>query len=195
MLVATGALMFNEDIKIKEAQVMLNENIKNLRKAKGISQEELAIRLNVVRQTVSKWERGLSVPDSGMLISLAEELDTSVSVLLGEDVAEPSPDDELNLKSISERLEAINLQLAKRITMRIRIIRWLLILLGVGIMSIFICLATMGSEYLNWDFNDPELAAAGTLLHAFEFLFVRIAPFAFIVSVIGVVLTYTKDKK
>ena len=81
---------------------MLNENIKNLRKAKGISQEELAIRLNVVRQTVSKWERGLSVPDSGMLISLAEELDTSVSVLLGEDVAEPSPDDELNLKSISE---------------------------------------------------------------------------------------------
>lgn len=195
MLVATGALMFNEDIKIKEAQVMLNENIKNLRKAKGISQEELAIRLNVVRQTVSKWERGLSVPDSGMLISLAEELDTSVSVLLGEDVAEPSPDDELNLKSISERLEAINLQLAKRTTMRIRIIRWLLILLGVGIMSIFICLATMGSEYLNWDFNDPELAAAGTLLHAFEILFVRIAPFAFIVSVIGVVLTYTKDKK
>ena len=74
-----------------------------------------------------------------MLISLAEELDTSVSVLLGEDVAEPSPDDELNLKSISERLEAINLQLAKRTTMRIRIIRWLLILLGVGIMSIFIC--------------------------------------------------------
>ena len=61
---------------------MLNENIKNLRKAKGISQEELAVRLNVVRQTVSKWERGISVPDSGMLISLAEELDTSVSVLL-----------------------------------------------------------------------------------------------------------------
>lgn len=60
MLVATGALMFNEDIKIKEAQVMLNENIKNLRKAKGISQEKLAIRLNVVRQTVSKWERGVS---------------------------------------------------------------------------------------------------------------------------------------
>ena len=55
-----GRLMFNEDIKIKEAQIMLNENIKNLRKAKGISQEELAVRLNVVRQTVSKWERGVS---------------------------------------------------------------------------------------------------------------------------------------
>lgn len=62
---------------------MLNKNIKNLRKSKGISQEELAIKLNVVRQTVSKWENGLSVPDSSMLISLAEELDTSVSVLLG----------------------------------------------------------------------------------------------------------------
>lgn len=99
---------------------MLNENIKNLRKAKGISQEELAVRLNVVRQTVSKWERGISVPDSGMLISLAEELDTSVSVLLGENIQKPCPDDELNLKSISEKLETINLQLAKRSAMRIR---------------------------------------------------------------------------
>ena len=38
---------------------MLNENIKNLRKAKGLSQEELANRLNVVRQTISKWEKGV----------------------------------------------------------------------------------------------------------------------------------------
>ena len=47
---------------------MLNENMKALRKAKGLSQEELAIKLNVVRQTVSKWEKGLSVPDAGMVI-------------------------------------------------------------------------------------------------------------------------------
>ena len=58
---------------------MLNENIKKLRKSKGLSQEELAIKLNVVRQTVSKWENGLSVPDSDMLIALADELDTSVT--------------------------------------------------------------------------------------------------------------------
>ena len=57
MLVATAFLMFNDYIKTKEAQAMLNENIKNLRKAKGLSQEELANRLNVVRQTVSKWEK------------------------------------------------------------------------------------------------------------------------------------------
>lgn len=60
LLVATVLLIFNSCIKTKEAQVMLNENIKNLRKAKGLSQEELAIKLNVVRQTVSKWEKGVS---------------------------------------------------------------------------------------------------------------------------------------
>ena len=61
LLVATVLLIFNSCIKTKEAQVMLNENIKNLRKAKGLSQEELAIKLNVVRQTVSKWEKGVSL--------------------------------------------------------------------------------------------------------------------------------------
>ena len=58
---------------------MLSENLKHFRKAKGLSQEELAIKLHIVRQTVSKWEKGLSVPDSGMLIRLAEALDTSVT--------------------------------------------------------------------------------------------------------------------
>lgn len=61
LLVATVLLIFNSCIKTKEAQVMLNENIKNLRKAKGLSQEELAVKLNVVRQTVSKWEKGISL--------------------------------------------------------------------------------------------------------------------------------------
>ena len=54
---------------------MLNENIRSIRKAKGLSQEELAIKLNVVRQTISKWEKGLSVPDSDLLISLSEVLE------------------------------------------------------------------------------------------------------------------------
>ena len=55
---------------------MLNENIKAIRKSKGLSQEELAVKLNVVRQTISKWENGLSVPDSDMLISISEALET-----------------------------------------------------------------------------------------------------------------------
>ncbi len=55
---------------------MLKENIKTIRKQKGLSQEELSIKLNVVRQTISKWEQGLSVPDSEMLISLSKVLET-----------------------------------------------------------------------------------------------------------------------
>lgn len=46
---------------------MLNGNIKTIRKSKGLSQQELAVKLNVVRQTVSKWGQGLSVPDKANL--------------------------------------------------------------------------------------------------------------------------------
>ena len=168
---------------------MLNENIKNLRKAKGLSQEELAVKLNVVRQTVSEWEKGLSVPDSNMLISLADELDTSVSILLGETVQEPCVN-ELDLKSISEKLEKINLQFAKRSKMRIQTIRYLLFALCAVIIVVFVAFAAMQSEYLNWDYTDPELAVAGTILHGVEFLFVRLAPFALIASIIGIIFTY-----
>ena len=62
---------------------MLSENIKTIRKAKGLTQEELAVKLNVVRQTISKWEQGLSVPDSELLLALSEALETPVSALLG----------------------------------------------------------------------------------------------------------------
>ena len=60
---------------------MLNVNINTIRKSKGLSKQELAVKLNVVRQTVSKWEQGLSVPDSDMLISISEVLETPVSTL------------------------------------------------------------------------------------------------------------------
>ena len=168
---------------------MLNENIKRIRKSKGLSQEELAIKLNVVRQTVSKWEKGLSVPDSSMLIMLADELDTTVSELLGEPIAEPTTDD---LMILSKKLEVINLQLAKRSITKVRTIRWILISLCAVIMIIFITLASMNSSYLIWNYNDPELAVAGTIMHGFEFLFVRLAPIAFLASVVGIVVTYKK---
>ena len=72
---------------------MLNENIKTIRKSKGLSQQELAVKLNVVRQTVSKWEQGLSVPDSDMLISISEVFETPVSTLFGGNVNESKADD------------------------------------------------------------------------------------------------------
>ena len=90
---------------------MLNENIKALRKSKGLSQQDLADKLNVVRQTISKWEQGLSVPDSDLLIALSEALETPVSTLLGETVAETEAD---TVKALAEKLEIINLQFARR---------------------------------------------------------------------------------
>lgn len=85
---------------------MINENIKHFRKAKGISQEEMAVRLNVVRQTISKWENGLSVPDADVLIHMADLLDVSVSQLLGIEI------DHDNNENLSEELAKLNEQLA-----------------------------------------------------------------------------------
>lgn len=168
---------------------MLNENIKTIRKSKGLSQEELAIKLNVVRQTISKWEQGLSVPDADMLISLSEVLEVPVSTLLGETALGTRADD---LKVISEKLEVINLQLARGKAARQKAMHWLFILLCVGIVAVFTGLIVGNSPYLGWDYSDPETAIAGTMLHAFEWLFVRTAPLVLIGAIIGACLTRKK---
>lgn len=167
---------------------MLNENIQSIRKSKGLSQEELAIKLNVVRQTVSKWERGLSAPDSEMLINISEVLETPVSVLLGETNTEPAVAiDDLNV--ISEKLEVINLQLARNKAAKRRILHWSFITSCALIVIISAVLISQNSPYLNWDFNDLEIAVAGTFFHAFEWLFFRLAPIALIGAAVGIVLT------
>ena len=111
----------------------------------------------------------MSVPDSSMLIILANELDTTVSELLGEPVAEPTTDD---LKILSEKLEVINLQLAKRSITKVKTIRWILISWCAVIVVIFIVLASTNSFYLDWNYNDSELAVAGTILHGFDFFLI-----------------------
>ena len=168
---------------------MLKENIKSIRKSKGLSQEELAIKLNVVRQTISKWEQGLSVPDSEMLVSISEVLETPVSILLGENISETKADD---LKAISEKLEVINLQLLQGKKARRKMLHWMLISLCAIIIIIFISLVLCNSPYLNLDYNDPESAVLGFALHSFEWLFVRIAPILLIVLIVGAVLTRKK---
>lgn len=165
---------------------MLNENIKAVRKSKGLSQQELAVKLNIVRQTVSKWEQGLSVPDSSMLISLSEALETPVSTLLGETVMETEAD---TLKAISEKLEVINLQLAQRKTARRKIIYWSLILLCAITVIVSVILLASESPYLAWNYSDPETAVLGVAVHSFEWLFVRVAPIILIGTVIGIFLT------
>lgn len=168
---------------------MLNENIKAIRKSKGLSQQELAVKLNVVRQTVSKWEQGLSVPDSDMLISISEILETPVSTLLGETVVETEAD---SLKAISEKLEVINLQLAQRKTNRRKILHWLLISLCAVIVIISAILILINSPYLGWDYSNPETTVLGVVFHSLEWLFVRVAPIIFVGAVIGIFLTRKK---
>ena len=168
---------------------MLSENIKTIRKSKGLSQQELAVKLNVVRQTVSKWEQGLSVPDSDLLIALSEALETPVSTLLGENVAEADVD---TVKVLSEKLEIINLQFARRTAMRKAFLHWSLIALCAVIVVISAALVVVNSPYLGWDFRDPETAVVGTVFHAFEWLFVRLAPIVLLAALVGIFMTRKK---
>lgn len=168
---------------------MLSENIKTFRRAKGLSQSELAVRLNVVRQTVSKWETGLSVPDADLLLALSEALDTPVSVLLGETAAAPDAD---ALCAIAGKLEVINLQLARRRETGRRVWRALFVSLLVLSAAVLAGLAALGSPYLTWDWSDPETAVLGTAFHLFEWLFVRAAPFLLAGAAAGIALTRRK---
>ena len=167
----------------------MSENIKAIRKSKGLSQQELAIKLNVVRQTVSKWEQGRSVPDSDLLIALSDVLETPISTLLGEPVIEPEAD---ALKAVSEKLEVVNLQLARRTAMRRNALHWAFILAGAVVVMVFVVLVGLGSPYADWDYGDPETAVFGATFHAFEWLFVRLAPIALVGALGGAILTRKK---
>ena len=169
---------------------MLKDNIKTIRKSKGLSQEELAIKLNVVRQTISKWEQGLSVPDSELLVSLSDALDTQVSTVLGENITEKKED---SLAEIAEKLEIVNLQLAQKKETKRKIWHWLFISICIILILIFISLATLGNAYMELDYNDPELAVLGVGVHTFVWIFVRIIPIALIGSIIGICLTRKKQ--
>lgn len=169
---------------------MLHENIKAIRTSKGLSQQELAVKLNVVRQTISKWEQGLSVPDADLLIALSDALETPVSTLLGETVTEMETD---GLKAISEKLEMINLQLAQRKTTRRKLLHWVLIGWCVLIAALFVLLSFLKSPYLGWDTTDPETAVLGVAFHSLEWLFVRVAPLVLLGGIVGIFLT--RDKK
>lgn len=169
---------------------MLKDNLKTLRKNKGLSQEELSIKLNVVRQTISKWETGLSVPDAEMLVTISELFETPVSEILGESIEEKETND---LKVISEKLEVINEQLS--ISQKQKRKRKIMVLLIIDICLIFffVLLALLGSPYLTWDYGNPEWSVIGTLLHSFEWIFFRIAPL--LIIIITVIILFIKREK
>ncbi len=99
---------------------MLGENIRTLRRQKGYSQEALAEKLHVVRQTVSKWEKGLSVPDAALLQTLAELFEVPVSSLLGEALA---PQDLTPQDEIAAQLALLNDQILGQSRRRKRLVR------------------------------------------------------------------------
>lgn len=111
---------------------MFSENLKTIRKAKGYTQEELAIKVNVVRQTVSKWEKGLSVPDADVLSHIAEVLEVSVSELLGAEIKQEDSKNKVaeQLAKISEQL-AIKNRRSKKIWRIIGIILLAIIILNI----------------------------------------------------------------
>lgn len=105
---------------------MLAENIKTLRQQKGYSQNTLAEQLNVVRQTISKWEKGLSVPDADMLEKLANLLEVPVATLLGSSIKEEKENEGYN--EVAKQLAILNEQMVKQSRFRKRIIKTLFII-------------------------------------------------------------------
>ena len=129
---------------------MLGDNIKSLRKNKGYTQEELAARINVVRQTVSKWEKGLSVPDAEALQRLADVLEVDVKELLGVPIVSEQKSDE-----VVEQLARINEQLVIKNRRAHRIWKTIGIILAVFV-AINVLLAILGAVLFGVNFSSSE---------------------------------------
>lgn len=128
---------------------MLGENIKILRKQKGFSQETLAQQLNVVRQTVSKWEKGISVPDAEMLNSLSELFEVPVSTLLGSTVEEQKTETDPRMEEIAKQLAILNEQLANQAVRKRKLGKRILITIGAVIVGfILLCALYLGALIL-----------------------------------------------
>lgn len=125
-----------------------------------------------------------------MLVTLSQVLETPVSALLGETVVESQPDD---LKVIAEKLELINLQFVRRKETRRRFLHWSFIAVCALISATYLALFILGSPYLDFDYSDPEWSVVGTMLHGFEWIFVRAAPFAFFASLAGAIVTRNRQ--
>ena len=139
---------------------MFSENLKALRKQKGFSQEELATRLHVARQTISKWEKNLSVPDADTLIRLAEILEVSVSELLGEKI-----ENENATSDVAEQLSRINEQLAIKNRRSRRIWKIISIILAVIVLvNIFIAIFFSIPNLSNRTQNDPPTVTDETII-------------------------------
>ena len=129
---------------------MLKDTIKKLRTEQGLSQDELAERVHVVRQTVSKWERGTSVPDADSLVALARALGVSAAELLGESaMVEKKPDD---LAWETSRLDERIASESQRLDRLVRALKWALVGAAVMVLvfGLFIWLPNQQFSYTIW---------------------------------------------
>lgn len=138
---------------------MFNENLKTLRKDRGFSQAQMAARLNVVRQTVSKWENGLSVPDAEMIMEIAEVLNVSVSDLLGTNIEPEEKDNSLEMIAceLAKLNELLVIQHRKSDLTRKKMIG----VIAVILMIVFVC-----AIYSRW--NDMFYNFGKNLYHLFH---------------------------
>ena len=148
---------------------MLQDNIRSLRKARGLSQEEVAQRLHITRQTLSKWENGLSVPDAQLLLKLAEILEVSVAQLL-EGSTETNEDEQ---DTVAEQLERLNLLLAERNRRSRRIWRIVAgVLIGAAVVTmLLLLLSVIAFRSFTTDSTvngGEEVVAAGDDLPSYE---------------------------
>ena len=136
---------------------MLNQNIKTLRKQNGYTQETFAQELNVVRQTVSKWEKGYSVPDAIMLEKIAELFDVSVGELLGDTPQEQT--EKPDLRQISEQLSILNNQFAKELARKKKNRRIALIVIAAVVLAVpvlfLLCLLPLRMQSRSYEI-DPD---------------------------------------
>ncbi len=116
---------------------MLQESFKQLRKEKGYTQHELGLKLNVTRQTISKWEKGLSVPDADMLLKISLLFEISVGELLGANIQE-----DINKDNVTVLLSRINEQIAVKNRRNHFIIKAILLVFGFFIVLNIILIIT-----------------------------------------------------
>lgn len=141
--------------------IMFSKNLKTLRKQKGFSQEELASRLHVVRQTISKWEKNLSVPDADTLIRLAEILEVSVSELLGSKIENENGN---VTNDVAEQLSRINEQLAMKNRRSRRIWKTIVIILAtIFLLSVFIIMFLSVPDLNNSTHNNQPIVNVETI--------------------------------
>jgi len=139
---------------------MFGDDLKAIRKQKGFSQEALAERLHLVRQTISKWENGLSVPDAEMLIRLADVLDTTVATLLGGTV---DIEDDVDRNTISKQLEQLNALLAEKNRRSRRIWRTIAIVL-VSFFVVSVLLVVSGVTMFSYKTDGPICGPATEII-------------------------------